>query len=97
MRFTVVAALAGLLLGGCSDLSRPGSFRVSRDATGTESQVEVAPRNLVRIPGPDGKPIEVPRLHPPGTPSAGMPVLPGQKVERPAPSASAAASAPARN
>jgi hypothetical protein len=92
-----IVALVGLALGGCSDLSRPSSFRVSRDATGTESQVAVAPNNLVRVPGPDGKPIEVPRLHPPGTPSAGMPVLPGQKVERPQSAASAAASSAPKN
>lgn len=81
MRPVLFTALTGALL-GCSELSRPDPYRVSRDATGTESQVAVAPNNLVRIPGPDGKPLEVPRLHPPGSPSAGQPVLPGQRVER---------------
>ncbi|MBM4377202.1 MAG: hypothetical protein FJ095_19145 [Deltaproteobacteria bacterium] len=84
MRLAIVAALA---LVGCSDLSRPSSLRVSKDRTGTESQVAVAPDNLIRVKGPDGKVVEVPRLHPPGTKDAGMPILPGQAAQRPAPSA----------
>lgn len=94
MRPVALPLLASLALAGCSDLSKPGGFRVSRDATGSESQVEVAPNNLVRVKGPDGKVVEVPRLHPPGTPSAGQPVLPGQKVVRSPRVAGSASAAP---
>jgi hypothetical protein len=91
MRLAIVAVVA---LVGCSDLSRPRTLRVSKDPTGTESQVAVAPDNLIRVKGPDGKMVEVPRLHPAGTKDAGMPVMPGQAVQQPAPSA--APSAPSR-
>lgn len=80
------AALAGLTaafaLTGCSDLTRPSTFRVSKDPAGTADQLAVAPDNLVRIPGADGKPVALPRLHPPGTPNAGKAVMAGEKVER---------------
>lgn len=88
MKPAVVVSLTGLALTGCSDLSRPNTFRVSRDRTGTESQVDVAPPNVVRLKDHDGKYVYVPRVHPPGTPSAGKPVLPGETPQvppRPAP------------
>jgi len=88
------AALAGLTaafaLTGCSDLTRPSTFRVSKDPAGSADQVAVAPDNLIRVPGADGKPVALPRLHPPGTPNAGQAVMPGQKVE-PSPRPAAAA------
>jgi len=84
-----------MTLTACADLSRPNTLKVSRDPTAMENQMEIAPDNMVRVPGADGKPINVPRLHPPGTPNAGKPVMPGEKVERstrPAPTAAPSAS-----
>lgn len=92
MRLPVIAVLVALPLVGCTELSKPHPLRVSKDPTGKENQMGVAPSNLVKIPGPDGKPVQVPRLHPPGAPSAGMPVMPGEPPQR-APTAAPAASA----
>lgn len=97
MKNAAFASLAtALALVGCSELSRPNTFRVAKDDMGKADQLAVAPDNLVRLPGPDGKPVAVPRLHPAGTPNAGKPVMPGEKVERsPRPSESAAPNEPA--
>ncbi len=82
MKGLTAMMLLGVGVAGCADLSRPHAIRTSKES-GLAPQAPAAPndappgaavpRNLVTIPGPDGKPILVPRLNPPGHPNAGMP------------------------
>jgi hypothetical protein len=82
MKLLVLFALAALTV-ACADLARPNPIRVANGSgIDLNAQAAVRPETFVELLGPDGKKFTVPRLNPPGHPSAGMPVRPGDLPAR---------------